>query len=300
MVLAPVLIALAAKTSTVATPLTIPYERTSEGTVLSMDYYVPAGKGPFPFVLAIHGGAWTTGTKEDMAQLCEDLREHGVACASIEYRLGPQSRWPAMMDDSITALKFAMDRAGEMQIDKDKVGLAGFSCGGQMALLMSQMPSMKLGARIRAVLDLSGVADASCGLCPKLDKVIREQVLPTSGDSDFYLAQMSPINTVSASMPPVVIVHATGDPVVPILQSERLNKAIGQAGGTSLLYEVASSGHYSDLDRKAYRDQYHQGTGAFLYWLTDQRAKATRGRRSTGGRTSASRELSPRDSLIAK
>lgn len=84
-----------------------------------LDLYLPEeGKGPYPVLLYIHGGAFFMGDKAQQGRL---LYQHGVdagwAVASINYRLGPDHRMPAMIIDTKRAVSWLRDRAGEYGLD---------------------------------------------------------------------------------------------------------------------------------------------------------------------------------------
>ena len=61
-----------------------------------LDLYLPEGRGgPWPMAVGIHGGGWCSGRKEMYAWAGELLAQHGLAAASVNYRLCPQHVWPA-------------------------------------------------------------------------------------------------------------------------------------------------------------------------------------------------------------
>ena len=63
------------------------------------DIYVPPGEGPFPGVLMIHGGAWTSGTKGHMLAHARTVVAAGYTVMNINYRLAPKDKFPAQVDD---------------------------------------------------------------------------------------------------------------------------------------------------------------------------------------------------------
>ena len=69
------------------------------GYTLRADIYRPPGRGPFPAVLCVHGGAWALGSKYQMARIAQRLAAHGYAAVSIDYRYAPQFLFPAQLDD---------------------------------------------------------------------------------------------------------------------------------------------------------------------------------------------------------
>jgi acetyl esterase/lipase len=66
---------------------------------MKADVYVPKGEGPFPGVLVVHGGAWKMGSRVQLAGVAQILAEHGMVAVAINYRLAPQYKFPAQIED---------------------------------------------------------------------------------------------------------------------------------------------------------------------------------------------------------
>ncbi|MEY4490139.1 MAG: hypothetical protein RIQ79_2647, partial [Verrucomicrobiota bacterium] len=93
-----------------------------DGYKLLLDVSVPDGKGPFPVVILVHGGGWSSGDKAgaekpgsgaDITPWFAPLTEAGFAWVSINYRLAPAYRWPACLDDTRTAVAWVRAHATE-------------------------------------------------------------------------------------------------------------------------------------------------------------------------------------------
>src|SRR5262249_29864132 len=81
--------------------------RKADGMEIKLDLAMPKeGKGPFPAVVCVHGGAWRMGNRKDLRPWIEYLAEQGYVAASISYRLVPDGRWPAQIEDCKTAVRF--------------------------------------------------------------------------------------------------------------------------------------------------------------------------------------------------
>jgi acetyl esterase/lipase len=103
---------------------------------LMLDFYRAVGRSPAPCVVVIHGGSWVGGNRKDEGtrrELNDWLARHGYAVASIDYRLAPESPWPAQRDDLLAALAFLRGHAPALGIDPARFVLLGRSAGGQMA-----------------------------------------------------------------------------------------------------------------------------------------------------------------------
>jgi acetyl esterase/lipase len=122
------------------------------------DLRLPAGAGPHPVAVVVHGGYWQAiHNLTHAGHLCVDLAAHGVATWNVEYRrLGdPGGGWPGTLDDVRRALAHLESLAGEHHLDLGRVLLLGHSAGGQLALLAASTSPL----RLRAVVSLAGVVD---------------------------------------------------------------------------------------------------------------------------------------------
>ncbi|HEX4139538.1 MAG TPA: alpha/beta hydrolase, partial [Candidatus Methylacidiphilales bacterium] len=100
----------------------------------TLDLYVPAGDGPFPLIVFIHGGAWKGGDKArrglDVAQAFVPL---GFAVALVDYRFVFDAAFPGMFQDGIDAVAFLRARAADYHLDAGRIGIMGESAGCHIA-----------------------------------------------------------------------------------------------------------------------------------------------------------------------
>lgn len=73
------------------------------GEPIKADVYVPNAAGPLPAVLLVHGGAWRSGRKAQMAVYADKLASAGFTCVAIDYRLAPEHPFPAQIEDCKSA-----------------------------------------------------------------------------------------------------------------------------------------------------------------------------------------------------
>ncbi|MGH7292662.1 MAG: alpha/beta hydrolase, partial [Myxococcota bacterium] len=100
----------------ITTQRDLTYARRPDGD-LRADVYLPASPGPHPGVLLVHPGSWQRGSRRDLASVGERLAARGYVAVSIDYRLAPENRFPAQLDDCRDALIWMRDHAGALQID---------------------------------------------------------------------------------------------------------------------------------------------------------------------------------------
>jgi acetyl esterase/lipase len=110
------------------------------GADTSLDVFSPEGTtGPLPTVVWIHGGAWISGDKRDVAPYLQMLAAEGYTTVGLSYRVAPEAVYPAAVGQLNDALAFLLDHADEYDIDPDRIVLAGDSAGAQLASQLAAM-----------------------------------------------------------------------------------------------------------------------------------------------------------------
>ena len=111
---------------------------------LPVRVYTPEGEPPFPIVVFFHGGGWVVGTLDTYDPLCRALAAAVPAVVvSVGYRLAPEHRWPAAVEDAYAATLWASRNAAELGGAQHRLAVAGDSAGGNLAAVVA------LGARDR-------------------------------------------------------------------------------------------------------------------------------------------------------
>ena len=96
--------------------------------------YTPEGVGPFPVVVFFHGGGFVICDLDTHDALARALcRTSGAVVISVDYRLAPEHKFPAAVDDAVAATRWAMDQADAIGGDPSRVVVAGDSAGGNLA-----------------------------------------------------------------------------------------------------------------------------------------------------------------------
>jgi acetyl esterase/lipase len=102
--------------------------------------YQPAGNGPFPAVLQIHGGAWNNKDRTDGQNTALDLCEAGIVVLAIDFRNAPEAPYPASLQDINYGIRWLKQHAAEFGSSAAQVGAYGTSSGGHQALLAAMRP----------------------------------------------------------------------------------------------------------------------------------------------------------------
>ncbi len=129
---------------------------------LSLDAYVPQGRGPFPAVIIAHGGGWEAGDKVTYATpIFEPLAKAGFAWFSINYRLTPQARHQDQLNDLREAIRYVQAYAKSFHIDPKRIAILGESASAQMVayLATNAQTEKEAGLNVAAVVSFYGVYD---------------------------------------------------------------------------------------------------------------------------------------------
>lgn len=119
----------------------VPYASISPAQ--KMDIYLPAGTGPFPVVVLIHGGAFRVGDKGGEASNAKALVAAGFASASINYRLSGEAKFPAQIRDCKAAVRFLRANAKKYHLDPNGIGSWGESAGGYLSAMLGTTAGIK-------------------------------------------------------------------------------------------------------------------------------------------------------------
>jgi acetyl esterase/lipase len=102
--------------------------------------YQPAGTGPFPAVLQVHGGAWNNKDRTDGQNAALDLAEAGIVVLAIDFRNAPEAPYPASLQDINYGIRWLKAHAGDFGSSAGQVGAYGTSSGGHQILLAAIRP----------------------------------------------------------------------------------------------------------------------------------------------------------------
>jgi acetyl esterase/lipase len=110
---------------------------THDGVSLAGDLYLPAGAGPFPALVAVHGGGWQAGVRSAFQYWGPWLAERGYVLFAISYRLAKkgQKTFPQAVHDVLAGVQFVRGNAGQFKVDPERIGLFGASAGAHLASL---------------------------------------------------------------------------------------------------------------------------------------------------------------------
>jgi acetyl esterase/lipase len=148
----------------------LPYAE-HDGVELLGDLYLPKAAKAAPALVAVHGGAWIAGARAAFQYWGRYLAARGVALFAISYRLATKAKaFPEAVYDVRAGVQFVRGKAGEFNIDPQRIGLMGASAGAQLASLValggakfaggySQDAFASVSADVKALIGVYGVYD---------------------------------------------------------------------------------------------------------------------------------------------
>jgi acetyl esterase/lipase len=194
------------------------------GGDLPIRIYTPEGKGPFPVLVFFHGGGYVIGNLDTHDSPCRVLaNKTSCIVASVDYRLAPEHKFPAAVDDAYAASCWVADNAGFIGADSNRIAVAGDSAGGNLAAVVCMMaqtkghPDLKYQILIYPITDLSNVDTESyhkhaVGYMLTREGMIyyRDHYLGSTDDSKNPYASPLLADNVSG-LPPALIIAAEFD-----------------------------------------------------------------------------------------
>jgi acetyl esterase/lipase len=229
------------------------------GVDLKFDIFYPrdAPSQKYPLVVNLHGGQLIAGTKSAVIGPNAPIQRtqytaRGFAFASIDYRLGPIFKLPAMIDDVKCAIRHLRARAILYNIDPDHIGVIGTSSGGYLAALLGLTGASAGFARLGGFAGVSSSVQAVVAEYPQVsfelppfsraEQESRDQALPRNSSADFK-RRMSLATYVTPNAPPFLFFHGDADPALSPATSKDLHDRLRAAGVDSTYVLVTNGGH---------------------------------------------------------
>lgn len=222
-----------------------------EGSALLANLAWPDGPGARPAILSVHGGRWRAGYRTDASSIkVQQWAEFGFVAMSIDYRLVGGSPAPAPYIDLRCAIRWLHAHAGDYGVDPERIYLIGQSAGGHMVSLAATIgdgPYPKTGgwdgarSDVRAVVSVAAAYDL-----PSLSW--GNLWTPVGGNVDEARRQASPMNHVSATTRPILVIHSDDDKSVPIQQAVDFVGKLKAAGVPHRFVHYTDKGHMGITD----------------------------------------------------
>lgn len=233
----------------------------------TLDLLLPKDRGnePLPVIVYVHGGAWMAGDKRfGLFRIVSYMDSGKYAAATVGYRLSDEAQWPCQIHDCKAAIRWIRANANKYNLDADHIGVWGESAGGHLvAMLGTSGDVTEMDGRLGSHTDVSSRVTCVVDFFGPTDFLqINEHAIPGSQldhdaadspesrllggraqDIPEMAATANPITYVTADDPPMLLVHGTQDPLVPLHQSQLLDDALAGVKVESTLITVDGGGH---------------------------------------------------------
>jgi acetyl esterase/lipase len=202
----------------------------SGGVSQKMDVYIPDNlwDRPRPIAVYVHGGGWTSGSKDEGGLLWPELKaellSRGYIVATLNYRLAPTWKWPAQIHDVKCAIRHFRAEADDYGLDPGRMGVWGASSGGHLAAMLGVTDASSglegdpgyqyqgWSSRVAAAVPIGGISDLTPPAgTTELTFSGRAETFATWPGPSQELTDASPITWASADDPPFLIVHGEED-----------------------------------------------------------------------------------------
>ena len=211
--------------------------------------YQPQGPGPFPALLSIHGGAWSSGDRTRGKLINEALAASGVVVVSIDLPLSPAYPYPAQVLHANYATRWLKLNAHEFNASPEAVGDMGMSSGGHAVMLSAMLPR---DPRYNAIpmgddIEIDATLDYILLRYPVLDPYFRYTYAKETGldrlvnATEGYFRDEASMHEgnpqeilerqESATLPPTLLVQGSADENVPLSIPERFTTSYRRSGG---------------------------------------------------------------------
>lgn len=190
---------------------------------------------PAPVMIYVHGGSWIGGSKNSQGtHLIAELAARGWVCVSIDYRLGPHNRWPALIVDVKRAIAWVRANIAAYGGDPSFIAVTGGSAGAHLAALAAVSPNdprfqpgftdadttVQAAALLYGVYDVTALNDDGQ---PRLRNYVRKVMFDTdlADDPDTWRAASPTLRLNRSDTPPMFVIHGDRDEIVSVNQARR-------------------------------------------------------------------------------
>jgi acetyl esterase/lipase len=212
-----------------------------------------AGRGA-PAVVFFYGGGWRSGERQGYRFVGRALARQGYVAIVADYRLYPEAHFPAFIDDTALALRWARDHAGRYGGDPGRLYAMGHSAGAFNAAMAAVAPEYlaRVGMKPGDLAGVIGLAGpyafnplATGRTRPIFAPAAGAPVSGATGDAESAIASLRPVTALKPgiALPPMLLLHGRADTTVGPYNTERLAQRVRAAGGRAEEVYLDGVGH---------------------------------------------------------
>ena len=234
------------------------------GVPLTLDADLPDSPQPQPAVLLVHGGGWEAGDKRTYIRpWFATLSAAKIAWFTINYRLAPEWKHPAAVEDIEAALAWVGANAKRLGVDPKRIAIMGESAGGHLAALAGLRGRQKPAALV----SFYGIHDFALWFKQRgeIPKNIAKYLPDTKAET---LRETSPVTYVEKAVPPMLLIHGTADKGVPWEQSKVLCDAAKKSGAVCEMLLIEGAPH--GVENWESDPRFHVWKPKLVTWLKEK------------------------------
>jgi acetyl esterase len=208
------------------------------GGAIGARVYTPEGLGPHPIVVFYHGGGWVIGSLTSHDNVARNIcRDAAAIVVAVDYRMGPEYRFPTAAHDAFIALQWVASNASDLGGDPSRLAVCGDSAGGNLSAVVSQLaresgPKISFAALVYPAVDFTDRAGSMIENAhgyfldePAIEWFVAQYV----AEGDYTQPLASPaLNPDLSGLPPCFITTCEFDPLRD--QAERYGTQLLAAG----------------------------------------------------------------------
>jgi acetyl esterase/lipase len=210
----------------------------------ALDVYAPENGSNLPVIVFFYGGSWSSGARGDYAFAARALAAQGFVVVVPDYRLVPQVRFPAFIEDGAGALAWTVANIGRFRGDPGRIAVSGHSAGAYIATMLALEPRWLAAhslppTSIKALAALAGPFD----FAPFKPGGAADQAFGAAPD----IAATQPISHARGDAPPMLLMTGDADETVLPRNSVALAAKITGLGGQAKVISYPGIGHIGIL-----------------------------------------------------
>lgn len=211
---------------------------------LKLDAYLPEDdEETRPAILVVHGGAWRSGSKSQLAFYAAALARRGYSAFAINYRLAPEFQFPAQIEDCRAAVRWIKGNAEKYSVDIKRVGAIGYSAGGHLVTLLACTSHDERHKETAVQAVVAGGAPCDFRQTPELARGLSFWLGGSRKDVPKIYRTASPAAFVSESAPPMFFFHGEEDRLVKPDSPRAMVTALKAEKVEASLHIVPEGGH---------------------------------------------------------